>query len=542
MGFWAQDEIETGAHREPGEIAIRIARAAAGVGLESVALYTLPDETGLHTRVADARVRVEDYLDVESIVRTALESNCDSVHPGYGFLSENPMLAARCAEEGLVFVGPSADALEIFGDKVRARNIAASLGVPVIPGSLGAVDSGAAVRALASGELPMSEKSGLLEYPIMLKASAGGGGRGIRVARCEEEVDELFDSCSREAHHAFGDGSVFVERFLERPRHIEVQIIADSEGHTIHCAERDCSVQIRNQKVVEIAPAPNLDEGVRAAMHEAAIELCKGVGYVNVGTVEFLLEGDGRFYFLEMNPRIQVEHTVTEEISGIDLVETQFHIAGGMSLAQIGLQGDQMKSALGSGNRFAVQARVVAALVADVDQQDQQFTAYKEPGGPGVRVDSCAYVGLKPPLQFDPLFAKLICSHGQSLDGALSRTRRALREFHIEGVGSNVEALLSILEHPEFFDSRTGTYVATTALLRDHPELTEQPRRHDYPDQEHEPTRFGVTAVEERNHRQFQRKGVLGAFTNVARSEATCIWCKFSDCKSFIWGAGGVTS
>ena len=442
-----------------GEISIRIARAAAGLGIPSVSVFTPTDKDGLHVRAADDAEEIGDYLNVDDILNAAQQSGCDSVHPGYGFLSENADLARRCEEASMSFIGPSADSLTLFGDKIRARNLAASLNVPILPGSYGAVNSGEAIREL------VASSTNSLKYPIMLKASAGGGGRGIRIARSPDEVDDLLGECARESLNAFGDGSVFVEQFLEKPRHIEVQIVADLYGNTNHLFERDCSVQLRNQKLVEIGPAPNLKDEMRDSMHEAAIKLCKSANYANLGTVEFLLEGDN-FFFMEMNPRIQVEHTVTEEITGHDLVETQFLISEGHTLSDLGLGSEATYRKLGG--KFAIQTRVSSTKAGGT------FSAYKEPSGPGIRVDSCAYLGLTPPVDFDPLFAKLICSHANSLDGAVRKTRRALSEFHVEGIDSNIDNLMGILDHPEFYDSETGEYVATTQFLRDNPELTDQ--------------------------------------------------------------------
>ena len=442
-----------------GEIAIRIARAASALGMESVGVYTPADALSLHTRFtteaheiggADAKGDpVRAYLDAEALVRVAKASGCDCVHPGYGFLAENASFAEQCASAGLVFVGPPPSTLSLFGDKLRARALARSLEIPVVPGSAEALTSSTEATALARD----------LGYPVMLKASAGGGGRGMRAVESADELDEAFERCRGEAEAAFGDGSIFVEKLLARPRHIEAQILADAHGSAVHLHERDCSVQLRHQKVVEIAPAPGLDAGLRERILADAVKLVRAAGYANAGTVEFLVSPEtGEHFFIECNPRIQVEHTVTEQVTGVDLVEAQFQVASGATLASLGL-GDQ--DAVGEPRGFAVQARVVA-------QGAGTIAAYKEPSGAGVRVDACGYTGYTPPPQFDPLLAKVIgsSSSGGSFASAVDRTRAALSEFHIAGLPTNLPQLRGILSHPVF---RAGD--ARTSLLAEAPEI-----------------------------------------------------------------------
>ncbi len=443
-----------------GEIAIRIAKAASALGVDSVAVYAPVDSLSLHTRFATEAVEIGDpkeqagdpvrtYLDAESLVAAAKASGCDSVHPGYGFLSENAAFAELCASEGLIFVGPPPAALSLFGDKIRARALAESLGIPIVSGSAEPLTSASQAADLGRD----------LGYPIMLKAAAGGGGRGMRVVETAGEMAEAFERCQSEADAAFGDGSLFLERLIARPRHIEVQILADSQGNVIHLHERDCSVQLRNQKVVEVAPAPALDEALRSEIHANAIQLVQAAEYVNAGTVEFLVSPEtGEHFFLECNPRIQVEHTVTEQVTGVDLVEAQLQIASGTSLASLGL-GDQ--ESVGTPRGFAVQARVVARGVGTL-------TGYREPSGPGVRVDACGYLGYSPPPQFDPLLAKVICTSSSSLtfSSAVDRTLRALDEFHVAGLPTNLAQLRAILLHPSV---RAGD--ARTSLLDEEPEI-----------------------------------------------------------------------
>jgi acetyl/propionyl-CoA carboxylase alpha subunit/acetyl-CoA carboxylase carboxyltransferase component len=443
-----------------GEIAIRIARAASALGVASVSVYAPADALSLHIRVTTESREigssrgpssdpVRAYLDIEALIEAAKDTRCDSVHPGYGFLSENTTFAERCLEEGIAFIGPRPETLALFGDKTKARDLAHSLDIPIIPGSS---------KALASVEdaLAISKTIG---YPVMLKAARGGGGRGMRVVASADEMSAALARCRSEALAAFGDDSVLVEKLVARPRHIEVQILADSHGGIVHLYERDCSVQLRNQKVVEIAPAPGLEAGLRRRLLEDAIRLARAAGFVNAGTIEFLVNPErGEHFFIECNPRIQVEHTVTEQVTGIDLVESQFRIAAGESLKSLGIP-DQ--AAVKAPRGFAVQARIVAVGPG-------VLTGYKEPTGPGVRVDSCAYLGYAPPPQFDPMFAKLICQSNSthSFESALDHTLRALDEFHIAGLPTNLRQLRAVLSHPAV---RAGE--ARTSFFSEYPEL-----------------------------------------------------------------------
>jgi len=440
-----------------GEIAIRIARAADALEIETVSVYAPADALGLHTRVTTQTREigagadpVKAYLDIEAMIAAAKATGCDCVHPGYGFLSENAAFARRCLDEGLIFIGPRPETLELFGDKVSAKALAKAHGVPTVPGSETALANAADAQAIADK----------LGYPVMLKASAGGGGRGMRRVDAAAEMAAAFASAAREAEAAFGDGAVFVEKLIAAPRHIEVQILADAAGQVIHLFERDCSVQLRHQKVVEIAPAANLDPALRQQILDDAVALTKAANYLNAGTVEFLVDpARGERYFIECNPRIQVEHTVTEAVTGVDLVEVQFRIAAGETLADLGLA-DQ--AAVSQPRGYAVQARVTATGAGTI-------TAYREPAGPGVRVDACGYLGLSPPPQFDPMFAKVIGASNStgSLASALERTRRALVEFQIAGLPTNLASLAAILARPELADGD-----ARTTLLGEHPELT----------------------------------------------------------------------
>ena len=439
-----------------GEIAIRIAKSAASFNIDSVGVFSPVDKDALHTRFTTHAVQigsgnqtVEPYLDADEIVRAAKETRSDCIHPGYGFLSESFDLASRCESEGIQFVGPSSSALQLFGDKIAARKLASDLDIPTIPGSRAAIES--ADEAL----LTASE----IGYPVMLKAAGGGGGRGMRIVESDERMEDVLERCRNEARNAFGNADVFIEKYLHRPRHIEVQILADNEGNTLHFYERDCSVQLHNQKVIEIAPAPNLSGPMRSKLLHAAVTLAGAGNYRNAGTFEFLVIPETEeYFFIECNPRIQVEHTVTEQVTGHDLLDMQFRIANGELLEDLGLTGQEDVT---QPTRFAVQTRIVA-------KGSGRFLAYREPAGAGIRVDSCGHVGCQIAPFFDPLFAKVICTGPPKggIENVLAKTRRCLDEFYVEGVSTNIEQLKSMLEHPEL---RSGN--ARTTLLQEHSEL-----------------------------------------------------------------------
>ncbi|MEJ2087380.1 MAG: carboxyl transferase domain-containing protein, partial [Gammaproteobacteria bacterium] len=444
-----------------GEIAGRIAKAAASLGIDSVGVYAGVDAMSLHTRFVteaveigrDARDPVSAYLDAEELLAIAREKGCDAVHPGYGFLAENTRFAAACAESGSTFIGPTVTSLELFGDKVRARAFAEELGVPVIPGSPG---------ALASADIA-ADLADEIGYPVMLKAAAGGGGRGMRLVTSRHQMAEAFERCAGEAAAAFGDGTLFIEKLIDRPRHIEVQILGDASGEVRHFHERDCSIQLRHQKVIEIAPAPGLDDSVRDRILEAAVLMAGSAGYVNAGTVEFLVEPDrATYYFIECNPRIQVEHTITEQVLGVDLVEAQFRLAAGASLADLGYPDQQ---AVGRPSGYAIQARVVS-------QGTGTICAYREPSGAGIRVDGNGYAGYRPPPQFDPLLAKVVVTGSRGADFAtvVDRMHRALGEFHVGGLPTNLMLLRQILALDEV---RAGEL--RTTLLVENPDLGQVP-------------------------------------------------------------------
>ncbi|MEE8338316.1 MAG: biotin carboxylase N-terminal domain-containing protein, partial [Dehalococcoidia bacterium] len=447
-----------------GEIAIRVMQAAADLGIRSVAVFAEDDAASLHTRKADeARALTGEgvmaYLDVEQLIAVAKEAGCDAIHPGYGFLSENATFARRCAEEDITFVGPRAEILELFGDKVRARAVAEEHGVPVVPGTSEATSLEQAQQFFASlGE----------GQSMIIKAVAGGGGRGIRVVTEAGEIEEAYARCQSEAKAAFGSDDLYVEQLVPRARHIEVQIAGDAYGAVSHFGERDCSIQRRHQKVVEIAPAPGLDPKLRDEIIDAAVRLAGAVGYDNLGTFEFLVD-DGpsgaasSFAFLETNARLQVEHTVTEEVTGVDLVQLQLRIAGGISLADQGLDQASIPEPRG----FAMQARVnMETMRADgaTLPSGGELTAFEPPFGRGVRTDTFGYAGYRTSPRYDSLLAKVVASTPSSeFADVVSRTDRALSEFRIEGVATNIPFLRALLHHD---DVRAGRIY--TRFIDDH--------------------------------------------------------------------------
>jgi pyruvate carboxylase len=446
-----------------GEIAIRVFRAASELGIPTVALYTYEDRNSLHRYKADEAYQIgrddeplRPYLDIEGIIKLAKENSVDAIHPGYGFLSENADLARRCREEGIVFVGPRPEVMEALGDKVAAKEVALKCEVPLIESSEDAlVDIETALR-----------EAHRIGYPVMLKAASGGGGRGMRVIRDDEQLEKGFFEARNEAQNAFGDDTVFLEKFVERPKHIEVQLVGDQHGHLTHLYERDCSVQRRFQKVVEVAPAVDLTESLRSRLYEYALKIGKAVGYDNVGTVEFLVNPElDRIYFIEVNPRIQVEHTVTEMITGIDLIKTQIYIASGLPLEspEIGLGPDVVVPRMG----VAVQCRITTEDASNDFKPDYgTVVAYRSAGGFGIRLDQgSVYQGAIISPFFDSLLVK-VSTQAPTLASAAQKMLRTLDEFRVRGVKTNMQFLQNIVRNPEF---QAGH--ATVDFIKDHPEL-----------------------------------------------------------------------
>jgi acetyl/propionyl-CoA carboxylase alpha subunit len=424
-----------------GEIAVRIIRACREAGIESVAAYSDADVRAVHALAADRAVHLgpapaaESYLSVRKIIEAARATGADAIHPGYGFLSENPALAGACAQAGLTFIGPPAEVIAKMGSKIGARRLMERAGVPVVPGVTPSDQSDA-------GIVSAIEAVGL---PALVKPSSGGGGKGMRAIHALDEAWEAVAAARREALAAFGDGTLFVERLVQRPRHVEIQVFADAEGHAVHVFERECSVQRRHQKIIEESPSLAVTPALRARMGDAAVTAARAAGYRNAGTVEFLLEGtgdDASFYFLEMNTRLQVEHPVTEAIAGVDLVRAQLDVAGGAPLPWT------QDSLVQRGH--AIEARVYAEDPASgFLPQAGRILLYREPSGPGIRVDSGIAEGGEVTVHYDPLLAKVI-AFADTRDAAIARAVAALRAYPILGIRTNVAFLASILGHPSF--------------------------------------------------------------------------------------------
>jgi acetyl/propionyl-CoA carboxylase alpha subunit/acetyl-CoA carboxylase carboxyltransferase component len=440
-----------------GEIAIRIARAASESGLATVAIYPFDDALSLHVRATDEAHEIPGrgaraYLDIEAVIAAAKAAGCDALHPGYGFLSENALLARRCAEEGIVFVGPSPDALELFGDKVKAKQLARRCGLPVIEGTAGPTTLDEARSFFTSLGANAA---------VMIKAVAGGGGRGMRIVEEPSRLEEAYARCQSEAKAAFGNDQVYVERLIRKARHIEVQIIGDHYGAIRHLWERECTIQRRNQKLIEVAPSPSLSDALRARIIEAAKQLAAAAHYDSLGTFEFLVDGEASgeqaFAFIEANPRLQVEHTVTEEVLGVDLVKSQLGVAAGATLASLGLA----QAAVPAPRGYAMQLRINMEVMDEKGMTRPTggtLAVFDPPSGPGVRVDTFGYSGYKTSAAFDSLLAKVIVhSAAASWPDVVQKAARALREFRIAGVATNIPFIQAVLAHPDFAANRIAT-------------------------------------------------------------------------------------
>ena len=417
---------------------MRVLRACRELGVPAAVVYSDADRASLHVRLADEAYRIgpapsrESYLSIDNVLRAARAADCDAVHPGYGFLAENAAFARACEAAGMIFIGPSPEAMERLGSKTGARHVASETGVPTVPGAL---------DPLASAQIALA-KIRETGFPVVLKAVAGGGGKGMRVVERESELASAWRDATSEAENAFGDGRLYLEKYLPRPRHIEIQILGDNHGNMVYLGERECSVQRRHQKVIEEAPSPIMDEGLRRAMGEAAVKLARAGGYANAGTVEFLVDDDRRFYFLEMNTRLQVEHPVTEAITSLDLVKLQIRIAAGEKLpfvqAHVALRG------------HAIECRIYAE-----DPENNFFPSpgkildCRVPSGPGIRLDDGVYIGWTVPNDYDPMLGKLI-AWGSDRGEAIARMRRALDEYYVSGIKTNLGLFRRILASPDF--------------------------------------------------------------------------------------------
>ena len=435
-----------------GEIAVRVIRACRELGVTAVAVYSEADRTALHVMRADEAYFIgpaaasESYLNIERILETAKRVGADAIHPGYGFLSENPKFAWAGREAGIKFIGPTPESMELMGSKTRARQQMEKAGVPFVPGTS---------RGLESTK-EAEETADRLGYPVMLKAAAGGGGKGMRLVASSAELTSSLDAARSEAQRAFGDDEVYIEKAIINPRHIEMQVLADEHGNAVYLGERDCSVQRRHQKVVEESPSPAVDADMRKRMGEVAVKAAQATRYTNAGTIEFLADRDGNFYFLEMNTRLQVEHPVTELVTGMDLVHLQIRIAAGEKLSfrqqDINIRG------------HAIECRIYAE-----DPENSYFpspgeiTGLNESSGPGIRVDSGVYEGWNVPLEYDPLLAKLI-AYGETRDEAIGKLRRALGEYYVAGVKTNLKLFNQILANNQFVagDADTGLLARMT--------------------------------------------------------------------------------
>jgi len=429
-----------------GEIAVRIIRAAREMGIPTVSIYSEPDRNALHVRLADEAYLIgpgpakESYLKMDAILEISKISGADAIHPGYGFLSENSEFAEKVEREGLIFIGPKSSTMNLMGDKLRAKSLAKRLGVPLVPGSDGPIKS-------TEEALKISSKIG---FPLLIKASAGGGGKGMRIVYHETDFEQSLSTAIREAESAFGDGSVFLEKYIESPKHIEVQVLADSFGNTVHLFERECSVQRRHQKVIEEAPSGFLNEEIRRKMGEAAVLLTKECGYISAGTIEFIVDPKENFYFLEMNTRLQVEHPVTELITGLDLVKEQIRIARGEKL---GYDQEDIK----------IQGHAIELRIYAEDPQNEFLpdtgilNQYHLPSGPGVRVDNGVEQGGEISIYYDPMLAKLI-TYGKTREEAIMRMERAIDEYKIQGVANTLDFGNFVMKHEEFRNGGFDTH------------------------------------------------------------------------------------
>jgi acetyl-coA carboxylase, biotin carboxylase subunit len=428
-----------------GEIAVRIIRACREMGIKTVAVYSEADKTALHTKLADEAICIgpaistKSYLNVKAIIEAACLTGADSIHPGFGFLSENNSFAKMCDEIGIKFIGPRPDIIELMGNKSKAKETMKSVGVPVVPGSEGLIYT-------MQEAINISNQIG---YPVIIKASAGGGGKGIRIAYSEEELRKAYEIVKQEALNSFNDDSIYIEKFIENPRHIEIQIMADEYGNAVHLGERDCTVQRKNQKMLEETPSGVIDSRLREKMGAIAVKAVKEVGYTNVGTIEFLVDKNKDFYFMEMNTRIQVEHPVTEMVTGLDLIKEQIRIASGEKMKyrqrDINFNGHSLEARINAENPYK-----------NFMPSPGTIEELHLPGGNGIRVDTAVYSGYKVPQNYDSMIAKVIV-HGKDRNESIAKMKSALSEFVISGIETNIDFLLKILDNENFVNNEYDT-------------------------------------------------------------------------------------
>ena len=436
-----------------GEIAVRIIRACREMGIRTVAVYSEADKNSLHKTLADEAICIgpaassKSYLNMKAILEAACLTGADSIHPGFGFLSENASFAKICNDMGIKFIGPSGDLINLLGNKSKAKETMKKAGVPVVPGSEGLIKS-------KEEAIELAEK---IKYPVILKASAGGGGRGIRIAYSKEELEKSYDIVKQEAKISFGDDSIYLEKFIENPRHVEIQILADEHGNCIHLGERDCSIQRRNQKIIEETPSMAINDKTRKKMGQVAVKAVKEIGYTNVGTIEFLVDKNQDFYFMEMNTRVQVEHPITEMVTGIDIIKEQIKIASGQKML---LKQEDIKF-----TGHVMEARINA------ENSDKNFmpcpgkiTGLHLPGGNGIRVDTAIYEGYTVPANYDAMIAKII-AQGKNREEAIAKLRSAIAELVVEGIDTNTDFILKILENENFKINQYDTSFVEKEML-----------------------------------------------------------------------------
>lgn len=482
-----------------GEIAIRITRACRELGIVSVAVFSDADRESLHVFLADEAYNIgpapsrESYLNVSKILEVAKAAGCDAIHPGYGFLSENAFFLRACREAGITFIGPTPENIEAMGDKLSAKALMIKAGVPTVPGSKGSVDT-------LEDAAKVSEQIG---YPVIIKASAGGGGKGMRVVRSADEVESAFRACQSEGQNYFADKRVYIEKFVNDPKHIEIQVFGDTHGNVVHLFERECSVQRRHQKVIEEAPSPSVPPSVRMTMGEAAVRAAKKINYIGAGTIEFIFDNSTKeFYFMEMNTRLQVEHPITEITCNVDLVKEQIFVALGRPLS---FQQSDLKQ-----TGHAIEVRVCAEDPITYKPSPGLIRACRHPQGPFVRVDSYAYPGYEVPIYYDPMIAKVI-TWGESREEAIQRMDRALTEFILSGIKSNIMLLKSILRHPKFRDGSYTTQFLDKNFEVIEPQLFTEVNDHVFL------IAAAITAYNDRKSKDVRQLNTLSKWRNIGR-------------------------